>query len=165
LRFYCNTSTDAHAFGAGDGSSFFDNEQCQFNNISTGGNSAHRNVTGNSGIATATAGSGNAAINLFGDPVSVYNSVRPPILGLDTRDAGSGPIRGLAYWNMDLSLKKDFRITERVSTQLQAVFTNVLNHNQLADPTLDISNPTSWGVINTQANTPRQMEFGLRVSF
>jgi hypothetical protein len=165
LPLYCNTSTDAQAFGAGDGSSFFDNEQCQFNNISTGGNSAHRNVTGNSGIATATAGSGNAAINLFGDPVSVYNSVRPPILGLDTRDAGSGPIRGLAYWNMDLSLKKDFRITERVSTQLQAVFTNVLNHNQLADPTLDISNPTSWGVINTQANTPRQMEFGLRVSF
>ena len=66
---------------------------------------------------------------------------------------------------MDLSLKKTFRITEGVNTELQAVFTNVLNHNQLADPTLDISNPSSWGVITTQANTPRQMEFGLRVSF
>jgi hypothetical protein len=170
LPLYCNTSTDAQGFGAGDGNSFFDNEQCQFNNASTGGNSAHLNVAGGKDsagneVGTAVAGSGNTAINIFGNPVAVWNQVRPPILGFDTRDAGSGPTRGLSYWNMDLSLKKTFRITERVNTELQAVFTNVLNHNQLADPTLDISNPSSWGVITTQANTPRQMEFGLRVSF
>ncbi len=170
LPLYCNTSTDAQAFGAGDGNSFFDNEQCQFNDASTGGNSAHLNVPGGKDavgnkVGTATAGSGNAAVNIFGDPVAVWNQVRPPILGLDVRDAGSGPTRGLPYWNMDLSLKKNFSITERVNTELQAVFTNVLNHNQFADPTLDISNPSSWGVITTQANTPRQMEFGLRVSF
>jgi hypothetical protein len=45
------------------------------------------------------------------------------------------------------------------------VFTNVLNHMQFANPTLDISDPSSWGVLNKQGNNPRQMEFGLRLSF
>jgi len=30
------------------------------------------------------------------------------------------------------------------------------------DPTLDITNPSSWGVLSAQGNLPRQMEFGLR---
>jgi hypothetical protein len=34
-----------------------------------------------------------------------------------------------------------------------------------ANPVQDISNPGSWGVLNTQGNTPRQMEFGLRIRF
>jgi hypothetical protein len=44
-------------------------------------------------------------------------------------------------------------------------FTNVFNHFQPANPTLNIDSPQTWGVITSQANTPRQMEFGLRVQF
>jgi hypothetical protein len=102
---------------------------------------------------------------MFSDPVAIYSHVRSPILGIDTRAGGAGSFRGMPYWNMDLSLKKRFRITERVSTDLQAVFTNVLNHNQFFDPLLDLQTPSAFGVLNSQGNTPRQMELGLRVSF
>jgi len=35
----------------------------------------------------------------------------------------------------------------------------------LSNPSLTLTSPTSFGVINGQANTPRQMEFGLRIHF
>lgn len=76
-----------------------------------------------------------------------------------------GSFRGMPYWNMDLSLKKRFRITERFNSEFQVVFTNLLNHNQFFDPPLDLQTPTAFGVLNSQGNNPRQMEFGLRVSF
>jgi hypothetical protein len=66
---------------------------------------------------------------------------------------------------MDLSVRKNIKITERVSTEFQFLFLNVLNHNQFGDPTLNVQSTASWGVLNTQGNNPRQMEFGLRVIF
>jgi hypothetical protein len=71
----------------------------------------------------------------------------------------------MPYWNVDLSVRKNFKVTERFSADASVIFTNVLNHMQFANPILDISDPTSWGVLNTQGNTPRQMEFGIRLSF
>jgi hypothetical protein len=41
----------------------------------------------------------------------------------------------------------------------------VLNRFQPSNPSLDIDSPQSWGVINGRANTPRQMQFGLRIHF
>jgi hypothetical protein len=168
---YCNTQTDAQAYGSGDGVNFFNNEQCVYNGSYTAGNSRHFGVAGGTDkfgndVGTATAAdTPNGQVNMFKDPVAVYGQFRPPILGIDKRDGGLGPIRGLPYWNADLSIKKNIRITERVNTELQFLFLNVFNHNQLANPTLDLSDPTSWGVLSSQANAPRQMEFGLRVSF
>ena len=168
---YCNTQTDAQAFGSGDGVNFADNEQCiPASGHYNGDNSRHNNVAGGTDkfgndVGTATAGSGNAAVNIFKDPVAVYSAFRAPILGIDTRSGGTGSTRGLGYWNVDLSVKKNFKITERFSSEFQVVFTNLLNHMQFADPTLDLTDPTSWGVLTTQANTPRTMEFGLRVSW
>jgi hypothetical protein len=66
---------------------------------------------------------------------------------------------------MDLSLKKKFMITEKVNTEFQVVFTNVFNHMKFFDPLLDLQTPSAFGVLNAQGNNPRQMEFGLRVSF
>jgi hypothetical protein len=175
---YCNTQTDGQAFGAGDGNLFFDNEQCVFTSKYTGGNSVHGNVLGGTdsfgnsvGTAVASTPSGTkVGVNEFADPVAVFNQVRAPILGIDTKNPGVGPIRGLPYWNLDMSVKKNFKITEHVAATFQFLCLNVLNHNQLADPelgagSLDISNPATWGVINSQANNPRQMEFGFRIDF
>jgi len=179
---YCNTRSDAQSFGAGDGVNYSDNEQCLFTGSYTAGNSVNGNVLGatdpnGNKVGTSVATCTNAAclqanpkgvpvgVNMFGNPVAVFDQFRNPILGLDTRDGGSGPIRGLPYWNLDLSVKKNVKIMERVSTEFQFLFLNVLNHNQFQDPTLSTTSPGSWGVLNTQGNTPRQMEFGLRVSF
>ena len=165
---YCNTNTDAQSFGSADGVNFGTNEQCVFNSFAGISHSVHKGVAGDAttGVGTATAGSTpSTELNLFANPLAVWNNVRPPILGIDTRDGGLGPIKGLPYWNMDLSIKKNFKVTERVNMDTQFVFTNVFNHNQFYDPTLDITNPGGWGVISAQGNTPRQIQFGIRASF
>jgi hypothetical protein len=127
--------------------------------------SRHNNVPGSQGIGTAGFG-----VNLYADPVATFNDVRQPILGFDTKQGGFGVPRGLNYWNVDLSVKKMFKISERFSTEFQVVFTNLFNHNQFGDPSgdlLDTSNPASWGTLpGTVTNTsPRQMEFGARLNF
>jgi len=48
---------------------------------------------------------------------------------------------------------------------LQSIFTNVFNHDQLADPVLNLGQPASWGVESTQVNTPRSIEVGIRFRF
>jgi hypothetical protein len=40
----------------------------------------------------------------------------------------------------------------------------VLNHLP-SNPTLDIDSPKTWGAVTRKANTPRQMQFGLRLHF
>jgi hypothetical protein len=161
---YCNTRTDAQAFGGGDGTNFSDNEQCLFTG-SKPSSSAHGNTPGGADPNKIQVGTAGVGINMFSDTVAVFDQFHNPILGINTRDGGAGSIRGLPYWNMDLSVRKNFKITERLNTEFQFLFLNVLNHMQFADPTLSTSTPSSWGVLNTQGNTPRQMEFGFRVSF
>ena len=171
LPLYCNTQTDAQAYGSGDGVNFFDNEQCTNTTKVTQGNGVFNNVAGGTdafgngiGQQDCTAGS---CLNVFRDPVASFGQFRAPILGVDTRrdGAGEGPIRALPYWNVDLSVKKNIRISERFSTEFQFLFLNVFNHVIFANPTLDLSAPGSWGVLSSQGNTPRQMEFGLRFRF
>ncbi len=167
---YCNTQTDGQSFGGGDGANFFDNEQCVFTSTYHGGNSTHRNINGGTDsfgndVGSATAGSGSAAINMFANPVNVYNQVRAPILGLDTKNPGLGPITGLPYWNMDLSLQKNIKVFESVGFTFTSVFTNVFGHNVFGDTGLNLSDPSSWGVISSQGNSPRQIQLGLRAIF
>jgi hypothetical protein len=54
---------------------------------------------------------------------------------------------------------------ERVSAQFLFIFTNVLNHFQPSNPSLSLTSPTTFGQITGQANSPRSMEFGLRIRF
>jgi hypothetical protein len=66
-----------------------------------------------------------------------------------------------------MQVSKDFRIPlrEGMGLTFNAQFLNMLNHFQPGTPSLNIDSPTTFGVITTQANTPRQMEFGLRLHF
>ena len=161
----CNTNTDAQSFGASDGVGFSENEQCIFTKTPTS-TSAHYGVAGSSGVGTETPGSTTATqINMFQDPAAVYNNARPPILGLDSHVGGQGNTRGMPYFNLDLSVVKDIKFSERVGFSFQSVFTNLLNHNQFEDPTLDPTSPGSWGVLGTEGSIPRKMEFGFRVHF
>ncbi|WP_263350653.1 TonB-dependent receptor [Acidicapsa acidisoli] len=171
---YCNTNTDGQAFGGADGANYFDNEQCVFTSKYTAGVHSHYNISGGTdpygnSVGTAVAGSGGAAVNMFKNPVAVFDQVRAPILGIDTKNPGVGPINGTPYWNVDMSLQKNIKIWERTTLQFSMIFTNVFNHNILVDPggtsELAINSPSTWGVQSSQANIPRKMEFGLRVSF
>ena len=158
----CGTLTDAQSFGAGDGANFFTTENCIFTKAPSGGSaSLHNNA-------------GPGQFNIFADPAGVLSSVRAPILGLDNSTGGVGVIRGLSYWNVDMRLVKDIHIAERVSLQFQYVVTNVFNHPVFADPAVgdaqtglgvDPTTPSTFGVVSSQGNNPRQMQFGLRLTF
>jgi hypothetical protein len=53
----------------------------------------------------------------------------------------------------------------RVGANLSFAFTNVLNHFQPGAASLSLTTPTQFGRITTQSNTPRNLEFGLRIYF
>ncbi len=104
--------------------------------------------------------------NMFGNPSAVFSTIRPLILGLDTRSGGYGQFRGLPYWNLNLGVKKNIRITERINAEASLNVNNILNHNQLLDPSLSITNtPATFGQLSAEGTTPRTMEMGIRVNF
>jgi len=160
------------AFGEGDSSNFFGNGNSE-NAIPIGplGNASgvHYNPTGTSGCGNTGIGTGGFGPNLFSNPAQAFCNIRQPILGLDNKDGGWGVIRGLGYWNMDLSAQKQIRLTERFNLQLSFIFINVFNHVNFEDPAgdyVDTSNPGSFGTLPGVANaSPRTMEFGLRLNF
>jgi hypothetical protein len=119
-------------------------------------------VCGSNGIGTA-----GACQNVFANPAGAFNLFGNPILGLN--GATAFPIYGLPFWNLDMALQKNFKVTERVNASFSVSAINVLNHMQPNDPAFDLSNPTTWGVLGgggaVQSNSPRQLEWGLRVSW
>ncbi|MBO0720622.1 MAG: carboxypeptidase regulatory-like domain-containing protein [Blastocatellia bacterium] len=127
----------------------------------TGGNSAHQGVTGSNGVGTSNP----EGLNMFSDPAAVISEFRKCVLGIDTSCGGYYMMRGLPRWNLDATLSKEFTFTERIGATFSFQFTNVLNHFQPGDPSLSLTSPTQFGRITTQANTPRQLEFGLRLHF
>jgi hypothetical protein len=104
---------------------------------------------------------------MFANPAAVFSHVRPLILGFDGNSGGFGQFRGLPYWNMNLGVKKNIQVMERVSVEASVNFINVLNHNQLLDPVLNIAgqNPQTFGQLSTEGTFPRTMEFGIRLNF
>jgi hypothetical protein len=74
-----------------------------------------------------------------------------------------------------MELSKDFRIRENIGLTFNAQFANLLNHFQPAftanstvngsSTYMNIDNPQNFGVLTQQGNTPRQIEFGLRLRF
>lgn len=132
----------------------------------TGGNSAHYNVVVPSGAGVnGNPDRGGSGINLFADPNAVLAEFRRMVLGIDHGAGGAGLIRGFPTWNLDATVSKEIRATERIGATLIFQFTNVLNHFQPANPTVSIDSISSFGVVTGAANDPRQMQFGLRVRF
>lgn len=64
--------------------------------------------------------------------------------------------------NFDLSLFKQFAPTERLRVQFRVEALNAFNTPRFGSPNTGVTS-TSFGVINSQANSPRQMQFGLKL--
>ena len=108
---------------------------------------------------------------MFADPDAVFNNFRRCVLGIDTSCGGINNLRGLNRWNVDATLAKDIKVTERVGLQFTMQFTNVFNHFQPGDPrdasanNLRLTSRTNFGKITTAVFDPRQVEWGLRIHF
>jgi protocatechuate 3,4-dioxygenase beta subunit len=76
---------------------------------------------------------------------------------------------------LDSSIGKKTALTERVSFSITADFSNLFNHVNFVDPTLDRTQKASFGVISTQlvptnrdntlADGSRWIQLGLRIDF
>jgi len=63
--------------------------------------------------------------------------------------------------NFDLSVFKEFSATERIVAQFRAEFLNAFNTPRFGSPTMGVTS-SSFGMITSQANAPRQIQFGLK---
>ena len=132
---------------------------------------AHYNVNSPFIGSDGNTSNGGSGVNIFADPTAAYNQFRPVILGRDGRANDLGPLYGQHRWNLDFTIAKVTRITERTGFTFYAQFFNALNHMQFSDPGqygsggLNLQSPTSFGVLSGQFNDSRQIEFGLRLFF
>jgi hypothetical protein len=78
-------------------------------------------------------------------------------------DTGRNTIDGPPIKNLDISLFKNFVITETKSLQFRAEFFNSLNHPNFNPPGTTFGTP-SFGVISSAAD-PRQIQFALKLLF
>jgi hypothetical protein len=75
---------------------------------------------------------------------------------------GVGIVRAPRWFNSDLSVLRDFAVTEHARLQLRGEFFNIFNHTNL-NPPRPIFGP-SFGVINS-AGPARQIQVGARMVF
>ena len=136
--------------------------------INTGGDikvGVNEGVAGSNGIGTsgnpATGGSG---VNIFSNPEQVFRQFRPIAISEDTR-AGRGTLYGLPRWNVDMSIGKRLQIVRNVRGVVTADVLNLFNTIQYSNPGLNLTSPTTFGVVTSQGNQPRAVQIGLRLEF
>jgi hypothetical protein len=71
-------------------------------------------------------------------------------------------VRVFPTLNENVSLAKTFRVTERMRVDFRAEAFNVFNRVVFGGPQTSL-NSSTFGVISSQANSPRQMQGGLKV--
>ena len=86
-----------------------------------------------------------------------------PVAPLSFGTCGVGTVRGPGYTNVDLSLHKDFRISESKRIQFRSDFLNTFNHVNYNAPNtgLDLSATSTMGFITT-SQAPRNIQFALK---
>ncbi len=82
---------------------------------------------------------------------------------------GRGVFSGPGLADLDLSLFKTTRVSEKTSLQFRAEFFNILNHPNFGTPNATVFSSgainASAGLITALATTPRQIQFGLKAIF
>ena len=64
-------------------------------------------------------------------------------------NCGLGILQGPGMIDVDAGLAKQFQFGERFHLRFEATFTNVLNHANFAPPATNISNPSTFGVLQS----------------
>jgi hypothetical protein len=126
-----------------------------------------------SGTDRSESGIGNDYANIVGNPARVagfsqtqqyFNTAAFTAATIGTfGNVGRGTIRGPAYFDIDMSLFKDFIFTERWRLQFRAESFNTENRPNFSNPVGSVSSGT-FGRI-TAANDPRVLQFALKLFF
>jgi hypothetical protein len=94
--------------------------------------------------------------------VSTFSQPAPFTFGNLTRTLPN--VRAPGTQNIDFSLFKNFRLVENLSMQIRAESFNLLNQVVFAAPNQVLSSG-QFGVISGQSNSPRTIQFGLKLLF
>jgi hypothetical protein len=73
-------------------------------------------------------------------------------------------LRGPAFENWDLALFKNVKVLERVNVQFRAESFNAFNTPEFNGPNTSFGS-SNFGQITSDANFPRYLQLGLRVSY
>jgi hypothetical protein len=76
---------------------------------------------------------------------------------------GRNTCRGAGIANVDLSLMRNFAVTERVKLQFRAESFNALNHPNFGLPVNDLASPNFGRVL--EAGSPRLLQFALKLLY
>jgi hypothetical protein len=79
-------------------------------------------------------------------------------------NAGRGIVWGPGQRNLDLTLSKYFRITERIRTQFRAEAYNLTNTKAFSNPNVQ-NGAGTFGRVTNVSNSPRQMQMALKIYF
>src|SRR5438128_1337292 len=71
-------------------------------------------------------------------------------------------LRSFPLFNENVSLAKSFYFTERKRLDFRAEAFNLFNRTRFGNPSANL-NASTFGVISSQANTPRQMQVALKL--
>jgi hypothetical protein len=74
-------------------------------------------------------------------------------------------VRAPGIENLDLSLFKNFKPSEKLSVQFRAEAFNTMNTPQFSAPGTSLNNLSTFGVVSATSNSPRQVQFGLKLLF
>ena len=114
----------------------------------------------NAGVPLGTKGSVEDRLNGYINPAAFTTST--------ALSFGNAPrtlsLRGPAYENWDISLFKNVTLRDRVNAQFRAETFNTFNTPQFGGPNTSFGS-SNFGAITAQANFPRYLQLGLRVSF
>jgi hypothetical protein len=91
-----------------------------------------------------------------------------PLTGLAALGGGSSQIVGPGFHRLDLSLFKNFPITERFRLEFRSEFFNILNHPNFSAPSQrDFTNGNFGQITATRdnPNDPRQIQFALKLYY
>lgn len=87
----------------------------------------------------------------------------PALPGTFGNCPAQGPVIGPHYTDADISMQKNFSITERYRVQFRADFLNAFNHPNFAHPDNTVGD-TTFGLI-TGTQDARQIQFALKIYF
>lgn len=111
-------------------------------------------------------------INITGNPDMYFNTsafARVPTNGAGVKlrpgTLGRNVLYGPGTKTLDMSLFKNFLITERIRTQFRAEVFNITNTPQFSQPNGDITSGDFGKIRGTRLGTNRQIQFALRLEF
>jgi hypothetical protein len=123
-----------------------------FNSTVVGWPSSRADIVGNA--------NGAGTINQWFNPAA-YAVPAAFTYGNSARNSLWGP--GVINW--DQAIYKRFGITERINLEFRAEFFNIMNHANFDVPAANISVPAQVGRITNTTSVPRDIQFGMRLTF